>query len=76
MRVPSIALRGLLTAAGVLALAGTPAAAEIKVMISGGFSAAYEKLVREFERASGHKVVTLRGPSMGATPQAFFDATS
>jgi molybdate transport system substrate-binding protein len=50
--------------------AGAAGAAEIKVMISGGFSAAYEKLVPQFERASGHKVVTLRGPSMGETPQA------
>src|SRR5687768_12069976 len=51
-------------------LAGSANAAEITVMISGGFSAAYYKLVPEFERASGHKVVTLRGPSMGETPQA------
>ena len=51
-------------------LAGSANAAEITVMISGGFSAAYSKLVPEFERASGHKVVTLRGPSMGETPQA------
>jgi molybdate transport system substrate-binding protein len=70
MRATSIALRGLLTAAGLLACAGTAGAAEIKVMISGGFSAAYDKLVPEFERASGHKVVTVRGPSMGETPQA------
>jgi len=70
MRATSIALRGLLAAAGLLAFAGTAGAAEIKVMISGGFSAAYDKLVPEFERASGHKVVTVRGPSMGETPQA------
>jgi molybdate transport system substrate-binding protein len=70
MRATPIALRGLLTAAGLLALAGTAGATEIKVMISGGFSAAYDKLVAEFERASGHKVVTVRGPSMGETPQA------
>jgi molybdate transport system substrate-binding protein len=50
--------------------AGTAGAAEIKVFISGGFSAAYDRLVPEFERVSGHKVVTLRGPSMGETPQA------
>ncbi len=50
--------------------ASAAGAAEITVMISGGFSAAYYKLVPEFERASGHKVVTLRGPSMGETPQA------
>ena len=42
--------------------AGSAQAAEIKVMISGGFSAAYEKLVPEFERATGHKVTTERGP--------------
>jgi len=70
MRATSIALLGLLTAAGFLAFAGTAGAAEIKVMISGGFSAAYDKLVPEFERASGHKIVTVRGPSMGETPQA------
>jgi molybdate transport system substrate-binding protein len=56
----------LLTAA----FAAPASAADIKVMISGGFNAAYEKLVPEFERATGHKVVTERGPSMGETPQA------
>src|SRR3954468_22345471 len=59
-----------LVLAACLSLAGGASAAEIKVMISGGFSAAYEKLVPEFERATGHKVVTERGPSMGETPQA------
>jgi molybdate transport system substrate-binding protein len=62
---------GLLAALlAVCLFAGTAGAAEIKVMISGGFSAAYNKLVPEFERASGHTVVTERGPSMGETPQA------
>lgn len=60
----------LCVAAGILALAGSASAAEIKVFISGGFSAAYDSLVPEFERATGHKVVTERGPSMGETPQA------
>jgi molybdate transport system substrate-binding protein len=63
----------LLAAALLLAVLASPTgarSAEITVMISGGFSAAYEKLLPEFERASGHKVVTLRGPSMGETPQA------
>ncbi|HZV20233.1 MAG TPA: substrate-binding domain-containing protein [Hyphomicrobiales bacterium] len=45
-------------------------AAEIKVMISGGFSAAYRQLVPQFEKTSGHKVETAFGPSMGATPEA------
>ncbi len=45
-------------------------AAEVKVMISGGLSPAYQKLLPEFERATGHKVTTAHGPSMGKTPQA------
>src|SRR5204862_258831 len=45
-------------------------AAEIKVFISGGFSAAYNQLAPQFERATGHKVITERGPSMGETAQA------
>ncbi|MEN3378716.1 MAG: molybdate transport system substrate-binding protein [Hyphomicrobiales bacterium] len=60
----------LLVAAGVLALAADASAAEIKVFISGGFSAAYDTLVPAFERTTGHKVATERGPSMGETPQA------
>jgi molybdate transport system substrate-binding protein len=63
-------MRVLLVLIGTLLFAGAAGAAEIKVFISGGFSAAYDKLVPEFERASGHKVVTERGPSMGETPQA------
>jgi molybdate transport system substrate-binding protein len=49
---------------------GPASAAEIHVMISGGFSAAYDELVPLYERASGNRVVTERGPSMGETPQA------
>lgn len=63
-------MRTLLVIAGMLLFAGAASASEIKVMISGGFSAAYQTLMPEFERVSGHKVVTLRGPSMGETPQA------
>jgi molybdate transport system substrate-binding protein len=61
-------LAALLTA-NILLPASAPAA-EITVMISGGFSAAYRSLVPEFERATQHKVITLAGPSMGTTPQA------
>jgi molybdate transport system substrate-binding protein len=50
--------------------AGPAGAAEIKVMISGGFSAAYKQLVPQFETMTGHKVETAYGPSMGDTPQA------
>jgi molybdate transport system substrate-binding protein len=45
------------------------AAAQVKVMISGGFSGAYEKLLPEFERTSGIKVVTGSGASQGDGPQ-------
>ena len=56
--------------AAVLWLTGAAGAAEIRVMISGGLSAAYNALVPEFERATGHKVVTAYGPSMGTTANA------
>ena len=46
-----------------------PAAAQLKVIISGGFSSAYEQLVPEFERASGVKVETGSGASQGTGPQ-------
>jgi molybdate transport system substrate-binding protein len=56
--------------ATLLLLTGAGAAAEVKVMISGGFTAAYRELVPQFERATGNTVVTAFGPSMGTTPQA------
>jgi molybdate transport system substrate-binding protein len=51
-------------------LAGTAHAAEVHVMISGGLSAAYNTLVPEFEKATGNKVITAYGPSMGTTVNA------
>jgi molybdate transport system substrate-binding protein len=39
-------------------------------MISGGLSAAYNALVPEFEKATGNKVITAYGPSMGTTVNA------
>ncbi|MHC2332518.1 substrate-binding domain-containing protein [Bradyrhizobium sp. USDA 4454] len=66
----STAIRAL-TLAFVGALAFTSAcAAEVHVMISGGLTAAYKALVPEFERKTGHKVVTAFGPSMGTTANA------
>jgi molybdate transport system substrate-binding protein len=59
----------LLVAAWVL-VAGAASAAEVKVLISGGLSAAYRTLVPEFERASKNTVVTASGASMGTTPKA------
>ena len=56
--------------AATLWLTGTAQAAEVHVMISGGLSAAYNALVPEFEKATGNKVVTAYGPSMGTTVNA------
>ncbi len=45
------------------------APAQLNVLISGGFSGAYEQLLPEFERTSGIKVTTGSGASQGAGPQ-------
>lgn len=61
-----------LTALGVAALlAASPAsAADIRVMISAGFHGVYSELAPVFERASGHHLITTRGPSMGDSPES------
>ena len=46
------------------------AGAEVRVMISAGFFGVYSELLPGFEKATGHKVVTVRGPSMGDSPEA------
>jgi molybdate transport system substrate-binding protein len=56
--------------AASLLLAGSAGAAEVRVMISGGLTAAYQALVPEFEKATGNKVLTAFGPSMGTTVNA------
>jgi molybdate transport system substrate-binding protein len=56
--------------AAALLLAGSASAAEVRVMISGGLTAAFKELVPEFERATGNKVLTAYGPSMGTTVNA------
>jgi len=63
-------MHALLVAASTFMAAQGAFAAEVHVMISGGFTAAYKELVPQFEKATGHTVVTAFGPSMGETPQA------
>jgi len=45
------------------------AAAQLNVLISGGFSGPYEQLSPEFERVTGIKLVTGSGSSQGTGPQ-------
>jgi molybdate transport system substrate-binding protein len=58
--------------AGVAALliTGAAPAADVHVMISAGFYQAYSELAPAFERSSGHRLVTTRGPSLGDSPEA------
>jgi len=47
----------------------TNAPAHLNVLISGGFSGAYEQLLPEFTRTSGFEVTTGSGASQGSGPQ-------
>jgi molybdate transport system substrate-binding protein len=53
-----------------LSIAGAASAAEVQVMISAGFYGVYSEMGPAFERASGHRLVTTRGPSMGDSPES------
>jgi molybdate transport system substrate-binding protein len=53
-----------------LVMMGGASAADLRVMISAGFYGVYSELAPAFERASGHHLVTMRGPSMGDSPEA------
>ena len=65
-------LARLLSVMGAIALSmtGTASAADVRVMISAGFHSVYSELAPVFERASGHHLITTRGPSMGNSPEA------
>jgi len=56
--------------AAALLMARAASAADIQVMISSGFYGVYSELGPAFERASDHHLVTMRGPSMGDSPEA------
>ncbi|MGO4809761.1 substrate-binding domain-containing protein [Cupriavidus sp. 2MCAB6] len=62
-----------LVLAGVASLAlgaGNALAEEVKVMNSGGFTAAYKALGPGFEKATGNTLSTAWGPSMGKSSEA------
>ena len=50
-------------------LSSGPAMAQVKVIISGGFSTAYRQLLPEFEKTTGIAVTTGSGASQGKGPQ-------
>lgn len=62
--------RWFLGAGTALLLAGNAAAADVKVMISAGYYHVYEQLGPKFEKATGNHLITVRGPSMGDSPEA------
>ena len=66
---PLVRLLSVIGVAALLALRAA-SAADVQVMISSGFHGVYSELGPAFERASGHHLVTTRGPSMGDSPEA------
>jgi molybdate transport system substrate-binding protein len=54
----------------MMAMSDAGFAADVHVMISAGFYHVYAELGPAFERASGHHLITTRGPSMGDSPEA------
>jgi len=59
-----------LTAASSFWLCSVAVAADVRVMTSAGFYQAYSELAPVFERSSGHHLITIRGPSLGDSPEA------
>src|SRR5471030_3450080 len=55
---------------GSLVLGGVAQAEEIRVMTSGGFTAAYKLLGPKFAADTGNTLDTILGPSMGKAPEA------
>ncbi|MGZ5126680.1 MAG: substrate-binding domain-containing protein [Burkholderiales bacterium] len=68
MRTRVISPPAAMLVAALYLVAEMAGAAEIQVLSSGGFRTAYLKLVPQFERTSGHKVVNTAGGSMGDSP--------
>ncbi len=66
-------LRAVVLAFSAVTLGLLPVAAQaddVRVMNSGGFTAAYKALGPGFEQVTGHSLITVWGPSMGASPEA------
>ena len=59
----------LVIAVATLLASPSLAHAQLKVIISGGFSTAYQQVLPEFERSTGITVTTLSGASQGKGPE-------
>lgn len=59
-----------LAALAAFALAASAHASDLHVVASGGFAQAYKDLSAPYERASGDRLVSAWGPSMGTTKNA------
>ena len=70
LKLSALAFIGGVAAAITAATATTVHAAELHVMSSGGFTAAYKILGPKFAAASGNTLDTALGPSMGKAPEA------
>ena len=64
----AMAIRGIIVIV-VMMSSPTVASAQLDVLMSGGFSGAYERLLPEFEKTNGVKVTTRSGASQGSGPQ-------
>ncbi len=54
----------------VLLVAGNAVAGQIRVFTSGGFTAPYNKVIPEYERATEETILTAYGASMGGAPDS------
>jgi molybdate transport system substrate-binding protein len=66
----ALALTFALLSSAAAPAAQSKRAAEIRVVTSGAFTAAYLELVPEYERTTHNKLLTETGPSMGTTHNA------
>jgi len=54
----------------IVLLTGAVSATEVKVMSSGGLTAAFQAVIPDCEKATGNTVELVLGPSMGTSPEA------
>jgi molybdate transport system substrate-binding protein len=68
MSKPRQSLQILIFAITMFFTLPTASHAQVKVLMSGGFSAAYQELLPEFQNTTGIAVSTARGASQGDGP--------